>query len=489
MKKIHIIYPEKIGTIAPEIYGHMTEHIGGVIYDGIWVGKDSKIPNIRGFRKDLVEKLKKISPAVVRWPGGCFAETYHWYDGVGENRPVRPSFWTCRNQGRLESNEVGTHEFMDFCEMIGAKPYLAIGVTAITPMEARDWMDYCISPRGSTTLALEREKNGHPEPFEIPYWGIGNENWGDGGNMTPEEYALEYRRFTKTLDNMVVKDPRYQFIVGGANGRDFAWTHGVLGNLANSTAPVQGYSAHFYTSQEHPYGYDREIWYKTLNRGMVMEDLIERHYAVAKSYKMEEKAKLVIDEWGIWYADGTTGPSKGYNLYEQQSTIRDAVFAAMTLNIFNNECDKVRMANIAQLCNNLQSLFLAGGEHCVTTPTYHVFDLYKGHQNGEALKTVAEDNVGAENAVSVSASVKDGRMTVTLANLSYDEERDVELDLLGAEWQGLAKARILASPDKMLSNTFENPDAIVPRDVEVDVTKPINLPAASVLALEIEMKN
>ena len=234
-KTVQIVMPEVIGHVAPEIYGHFTELIGGVFYDGLWVGRDSPIPNIRGFRKDLVEKLRAIRPAVLRWPGGCFAETYHWRDGIGPNRPVRPSWWTS-SDGRYESNAVGTHEFLDLCELVGAKAYLAVNVTSVTPLEAREWMDYCLSPRGSTTLALEREGNGHPEPFRVDYWGIGNENWGGGGYMTPDTYAREYRRFATVLSNLCGA-PASNFIIGGANGGDFAWTRGVLENIFADPIP------------------------------------------------------------------------------------------------------------------------------------------------------------------------------------------------------------------------------------------------------------
>ena len=245
-KTVQIVMPEVIGHVAPEIYGHFTELIGGVFYDGLWVGRDSPIPNIRGFRKDLVEKLRAIRPAVLRWPGGCFAETYHWRDGIGPNRPVRPSWWTS-SDGRYESNAVGTHEFLDLCELVGAKAYLAVNVTSVTPLEAREWMDYCLSPRGSTTLALEREGNGHPEPFRVDYWGIGNENWGGGGYMTPDTYAREYRRFATVLSNLCGA-PASNFIIGGANGGDFAWTRGVLENLFADPIPSLGMSFHFYTA-------------------------------------------------------------------------------------------------------------------------------------------------------------------------------------------------------------------------------------------------
>ena len=200
MKKVYLMYPQKKGTIAPEIYGHFTEHIGGVIYDGIWVGKDSSIPNINGFRKEIIEKLKAIKAPVIRWPGGCFAEGYDWRDGIGEKRPERINWWRNRDN-KYESNEVGTHEFAEFCEAVGADAYFAANLTTVTPLHIRNWIDYCLSPRGTTALALEREKNGHPEPFNIPYWGVGNENWGEGGNMTPGFYSNEYRRYSMVMKN------------------------------------------------------------------------------------------------------------------------------------------------------------------------------------------------------------------------------------------------------------------------------------------------
>src|SRR5659263_198005 len=198
MNKIDVLYPEKIGTINPNIYGHFTEHIGGVIYDGIWVGEDSEIPNIKGFRKELVEMFRKINPPVVRWPGGCFAETYDWRDGIGnrDDRPTRVNWWYTDDQ-RLETNQVGTHEFMDFCRLVDAEPYFAANATTVTPLHIRDWIEYCNFPQGSTTLAKEREQNGSSEPFEVKYWGLGNESWGGGGNMTPQDYCTVYRRLSK----------------------------------------------------------------------------------------------------------------------------------------------------------------------------------------------------------------------------------------------------------------------------------------------------
>ena len=484
MKKIHIVFPHKIGQIAPELYGHFSEHIGGVFYDGIWVGKDSAIPNINGFRKDLVERLRAIRPPVLRWPGGCFAETYNWRDGIGENRPIRHQWWT-RYDGRYESNAVGTHEFVELCELIGAKPYFAVNVTSITPMEAMEWMDYCLSPRGSTTLALEREKNGHPEPFDIPFWGIGNENWGGGGHMSPASYTLEYRRFASILRNMGFKTT---LVVGGANGGDYAWTRGVSEGLARYAPLVDAMSFHYYCGKAgEAVDFSEDEWYQLLEKAEKMEELIRRHYGTTLSYKMEERLKLVIDEWGCWHPDGS-GPSKGYNLFEQQSTMRDAVISALTLNIFNNHCDKIRMANVAQLCNNLHCLFLAGGENCIVTPTYHVFDFYKEHQGAEALESVVEDNGDIHSRVSVSASVKDGYLLVTMANLSCADDAEIDLSLLGAVAEDEAEARLLACDDIHAHNTFDDPNAVAPTTFTLDPSRPFTLPKASVLALRVKVE-
>ena len=483
MKNISIVFPKKLGDIAPEVYGHFTEHIGGVFYDGLWVGKDSDIPNINGFRKDLVEKLRDIHPPVLRWPGGCFAETYNWRDGIGKNRPVRHQWWT-KHDGRYETNEVGTHEFIELCELVGAKPYFAVNVTSITPLQAMEWMDYCLSPRGSTTLALEREANGHPEPFDIPFWGIGNENWGGGGNMSPDSYTLEYRRFATILNYM---GHDVELIVGGANGADYAWTRGVADGLSKYKSIVQAMSFHYYCGMSgEAVDFNEEDWYKLLGNAERMEEIINRHYGTAMSYKMEKNLKLVIDEWGCWHPEGS-GPSKGYNLFEQQSTMRDAVISAITLNIFNNHCDKIRMANVAQLCNNLHCLFLAGGENCIVTPTYHVFDFYKDHQGATAIETVVEDNEDIHSRVSVSASVKDGKLLVTMANLSCTEDTELSLAMLGGAVKGSASVQLLSADDMHAHNTFEDPEAVKPKSYTADLAKPIALPKASVMAISVEL--
>ena len=491
MKKVSVIIPEKLGTISPEIYGHFSEHIGGVFYGGLWVGKNSDIPNIKGFRKDAIEALKKINPPVLRWPGGCFAEIYDWRDGIGENRPIRTNWWTAHD-GRYETNEVGTHEFFDLCELIGAKAYLAVNVTSITPLQARDWLDYCLSPKGTTSLALEREANGHPEPFDIDFIGIGNENWGDGGNMTADYYALEYRRFATVLKNVcksAKKNPI--FVAGGANGPSYDWTHGLCNNLKDArSTPKEAMSLHYYCSYGGSCGeavnYNTEQWYKQLVDAEKMQEIVERHYAVTKGYGMEGSlGKLVVDEWGCWHPEGS-GPSKGYNLFEQQSTMREAVVAALTFNIFNNNCDKVRMANIAQVCNNIQSLLLAGDGYCYTTPTYHVFDMMKEHQGGTAVRTLVTENKDVKTRVSVSASEKNGYLTVTLANYSCEKEAKLKLELLGGSGKCVS-ATVLCSEKMNDHNTADEPNKVVPKQLEVDIKKTVTMPKASVMTLKFEI--
>ena len=484
MKTISVICPEKISVIAPEIYGHFSEHIGGVFYGGLWVGRDSKVPNIKGFRRDAIEKFRRINPPVLRWPGGCFAETYDWRDGIGENRPVRRNWWY-QHDGSLETNEVGTHEFIDFCEAVGAKPYFAMNVTSITPMQARDWMDYCLSPRGTTTLAQLREKNGRAEPFSIPYWGVGNENWGGGGNMTSDFYALEYRRFSTIMKNIGGSD--VTLVAGGADAKDYRWTHDLAANLSASHAPVESMSFHYYTNTKYDaFDLSPDAWYSMMERASGIEDAIDRHYAIVKGFGMEKKMRLVIDEWGSWYPDGS-GPSKGKNLFEEQSTMREAVITALSLNIFNNHSEKILMTNVAQLCNNLHCLFLADSEHLITTPTYHVFDMFKGHQGATAIRSVVENNDDPEEKLSVSASVKDGKLLLTVANMSLDRDVETKLALLGTASPELVSAVQLAKDDPASHNTFEAPENVVPAEIAVDPAAPVVFPHASVTALTFKL--
>lgn len=484
MKDIYIVLPEELGTIAPEIYGHFSEHIGGVMRDGAWVGKDSPVPNVRGWRTQIVEKLKAINAPVIRWPGGCFAETYDWRDGIGSDRPRRINWWMA-NDGRVETNEVGTHEFMDFCEQVGAKPYFAVNITSITPLQARDWLDYCLSPAESTDLALLREKNGRKEPFDIPYFGIGNENWGGGGEMTPEFYASVYRRFATVMGNVPSGTPK-DFFACGACAEDFDWTQRLAVGFKEKHSKLDGMTIHYYCGGAGECtDYTVSQWYELLQKAEKMDDIIERNWSVVKGYGLEKSMKLVIDEWGCWHPGGS-GPSKGYNLFEQQATMRDAVVAALTMNIFNNRCSSIKMANVAQLCNNLHAPFLADKEHCVETVNYYVFDMFKNHMGATAVRTVVKDNEDITRKVSASASVKNGAVTLTLANCSCERAVTVRPVLLGGASAGM-KLRTLSAESRLACNTFDEPYKIVPVEAATN-GKTVTIPKGGVAEVTIRLK-
>lgn len=481
MNKIQINTADVVGTVAPEIFGHFAEHIGGVIYDGIWVGTDSKIPNVEGFRLDAIEKLRAIHPPVIRWPGGCFVETYNWRDGVGKNRPTRLSWWT-KDDGRYETNEFGTHEFLRFCELVGAKPYIAVNVTTMTPMDARDYVDYCTSPKGTTTLAKLREENGHAEPFEIPYWGIGNENWGGGGTMTPAQYALTYRLYASAMRNITGKSV---LVAGACNVHGYDWAETFADHLAveyGTPVAVDAVSLHHYCGGGDSITFTEEDWEYCLSRAKQMEELIDRHRAIFRA-KGKGDLALYVDEWGCMNG-GESALSKEKYLFEQQSAMRDAVIAAYNLNLFIRRCDFVKMANIAQLINCLHSLFLANEERFTVTPTYHVYDMFLPHMDAECLHTAVDDE-----RLSAVATRKDGMITVTVANLSYGEARKFSLKALAAD-ADLTKAEVtlLGDGDPHAHNSFEKPDAVLPQKEIKDIRDGFTLPSASVASLRIPLK-
>jgi len=484
------------GVVSPMIYGHFSEHIGGVFYDGLWVGEDSPVENIRGFRKSLVESFKKIAPPVLRWPGGCFAETYDWRDGIGprDKRPTRVNWWYCCDH-RLESNAVGTHEFMDFCRMVGAQPYVAANITSLKPMDIRSWVEYCNFPAGTTTLANERAANGDTEPFNVKYWGIGNENWGGGGQMTPEECMQEFKRYTAVCNSLDRGNLR--FIMCGAAGHDIDWTRRLLKEWSAHQwheAPVWGMSVYYYCSTAGwPQEFTEDEWYQQLFQADYMRRIVDDHRAAMDEFDPDRKIGIVVDEWGAWHRDGS-GPSKGKNLFEQQSSMRDAMVSALTLNIFNNRCDVVSMANVAQLCNNLHCLYLAGGNNFVETPTYHVFDMYQGHKGGKHIATTSNcpvferEGFAPMESLSVSASEKDGKVTVTLANLSLTQAQEVTLSCVGGALGSNARIATLWNEDAHACNTFEQPENVQPVYSEMAFTKDstITVPAAGIVALTIE---
>lgn len=497
MNNICLVFTESKGMINRNIYGHFSEHIGSVFYDGLWVGEDSEVPNIRGFRKSLVESFKKINPPVLRWPGGCFAESYDWRNGIGDRskRPVTVNWWY-KNDKRTEPNQIGTHEFVDFCRLVGAEPYFAANITSMTPLEIRNWIEYCNFPENLTSLSKLRGENGDIAPLNVKYWGIGNENWGGGGNMTPQMYAREFKKYREICESVNISDCK--FIACGPNGHDFNWTKGFFEEYrynGRHQGSFYGFAPHYYCgSAGHPLEFSEDEYYQMLSQANGMEELLRRHRAIMDFYDPDKTLGLVVDEWGCWHQGGT-GPSKGYNLFEQQSTIRDALVAGLTLNIFNNNCDIVVMANIAQLCNNLHSLYLAGENNFVETPNYFVFDMYKTHQNAKQIKIIDDFEIlqvkerADIKSVSSSASVNEnGDITITLVNLDYSNDKEVALSAFGGDISGNANITVLTADDPRTHNTFNNPKAVQPAAYNISIKSGdmLKLPKSSVVSVVIK---
>lgn len=493
MTKMYINPKVEKGQISKEIYGHFSEHLGRCIYEGIYVGEDSPIPNVNGMRKDVVEALKEMQIPVLRWPGGCFADEYHWVDGIGpkENRKkMVNTHWG----GVVEDNSFGTHEFMELCEQIGTQPYINANVGSGTVQEMSEWVEY-MTFDGISPMAELRQKNGQDKAWKVKYLGVGNESWGCGGNMTPEYYANEYRRYQTYCRNY--GDNKLYRIACGANAGDYEWTDVVM-KIAGRF--MDGLSLHYYTLPTGDWAdkgsateFDEKMWYQTLNKTFVMETLIKNHSSIMNKYDPDKRVGLLIDEWGTWY-NVEPGTNPGF-LY-QQNTMRDALIAGINLNIFNKHCDRVKMANIAQLVNVLQAVILTEGDKMVLTPTYHVFNMYKAHQDAQLVESsLVSKEIGLEEGVSVpnlheSVSVgKDGKLHITINNLSVSEEYEIESVIADTTITGV-KATILTGKFNAY-NTFEQPD-VVKTEVFNGYTitdKGISfvIPPCSVLHLEADM--
>ncbi|MFO7612696.1 MAG: alpha-L-arabinofuranosidase C-terminal domain-containing protein, partial [Clostridia bacterium] len=375
------------GKISKYIYGHFSEHLGRCIYDGLWAGRDSEIPNVNGIRLDVVEALKEIRIPVLRWPGGCFADEYHWKDGIGPEHGRKKRLNT--HWGMVtENNDFGTHEFFELCELLGCDAYVAGNLGSGTVLEMQDWVDY-ISCAKDTTMSEERKKNGREEPWKLKFLGIGNENWACGGNMRPEYYADLYRRYQTYVKNYpgsnVLK------IACGPNEDDYEWTDTLM-KLASRH--MWGLSLHYYTLLNKNFSemgdseqFGEEEWYRIIRNAFIMDEYIKNHSKIMDKYDPEKKVALVVDEWGTWYKviDGTNK-----RFLHQQNTIRDAVSASIHFNIFHQNCERVRMANLAQTVNVLQAVILTYGKSMIKTPTYHVFDLYKEHQENLSIQAEYE---------------------------------------------------------------------------------------------------
>ncbi|NKF24208.1 alpha-N-arabinofuranosidase [Solimonas marina] len=478
------------GHVSRNLFGQFAEHLGTGIYGGVWVGEDSKIPNVDGYRKDVVDALRKLDVPVVRWPGGCFADEYHWREGVGprDRRPVRVNtHWG----GVTESNAFGTHEFMNFAELIGAQAYVAGNVGDAPPEEMASWVEYMTSPTQST-LANERRANGRDQPWQLPYFGIGNELWGCGGNMRPEYAADLYRRY-----QTFVKSPATQHIdkiAPGANVDDYHWTD-VMMKVAGKF--MDGLSLHYYTipgNFEHKKSatdFDENDWAETMQKAHYMDELITRHSAIMDKYDPDKKVALVVDEWGTWYLP-TPGTNPGF--LQQQNTLRDALVAAIHLNIFQHHTDRVRMANIAQMVNVLQAMIFTQGDRMVLTPTYHVFMMYKPFMDATHLPLDVESPIyrhgdwSVPQISSAAARGKDGQVYIALANLDPEHAAPVSIKLDGTAARRVS-GRILTAKTMNAMNTFAEPDKLVPTAFDGAKIRSgrlsAELPAKSVVVLEL----
>ena len=460
MKKISMVInaDDRLGHISPEIYGHFSEHLGRCIYNGIYVGENSPIPNTDGIRNDIIEAFRNIKAPVFRWPGGCFAEEYHWQDGIGE-KSLRRKIVNTNWGGVTEDNSFGTHEFMRFCELVGCKPYINGNVGSGSVREMSEWIEYMTSDAESP-LTEQRKKNGRAEPWKLEYLGVGNENWGCGGNMRPEYYADVYKRYQTFCRNY--SGNRLYRIACGPSSADYNWTEVMMKNLDSNN--VDAIDLHYYTmpvwpEMESATDFDDELYYKTIAAANFSDELITRHSEIMNRYDPEKKIGLVIGEWGCWHKV-EEGTNPGF-LY-QQNTMRDAIVAAIELNVFNRHSDRVVMANLAQAVNVLQSVILTEGGKMIKTPTYHVFDLFKTHQNNEAVYcyTQNENMSEGKNApmISVSASVNEKSMTVTVANCSLTEEAAVECSIFGFKASSVS-CRILTN-EAHSYNDFDCPDRV-----------------------------
>lgn len=502
MARLFINERNKKGHINPEIYGHFSEHLGRCIYEGLYVGENSDIPNVNGMRKDVVEALKEMQIPVLRWPGGCFADEYHWKDGIGP-KESRKKMINTHWGGVVEDNSFGTHEFFELCEQLGCKTYVNGNVGSGTVQEMSEWVEY-MTFDGVSPMADLRKKNGREKPWKIDYFGVGNENWGCGGNMTPEYYANLYRRY-QTFVRQYHADKPIKKVCGGPNSDDYFWTEGVMSTCYAKPQPgepshgyMDGLSLHYYVvpgvweKKGSATQFDDKDWYKTLKKAVHMKELVERHGAIMDQYDPEKEIGMIVDEWGCWF-DVEPGTNPGF-LY-QQNTMRDALVAGVTLNIFNKHCDRVKMACIAQLVNVLQSVILTEGPKMILTPTYHIFHMYKHHQDADLVESFIEGNktVGAADDCQVpfldeSVSVdKDGYVNVTLANLSVDEDAPVEMSFMELAPKEITAAILRGEMDA--HNTFENPEKVKEEKFDAYEVKDgkvsFIVPAGSVMSFRI----
>lgn len=487
------------GEIIPkELYGQFSEHLGSCIYGGLWVGEDSEIPNIDGYRKDVFEALKALKVPVMRWPGGCFADDYHWRDGIGP-REKRAHISNNNWGGTLEDNSFGTHEFLNLCEMLGCEPYISGNVGSGTVEEMTKWIEYMTSDSKST-VAEERRANGREKPWKVKYFGIGNECWGCGGSMSPEYYVNEFKRYTTYTRNF--SGNRLCKVASGASDYDYNWTKVLMEGIGQRMDAI---SLHYYSGGigGKAATFDDNSYYATLSKCLDVENVIKRHIAIMDSYDPGNRIQLFLDEWGTWW-EVEPGTNPGHLF--QQNTMRDAMVAALSLNVFHKYTGRLKMANIAQVVNVLQSMILTRGDQMVLTPTYHVFEMYNVHQDARFVDVRYETGKhdvkgrGPVPTLSVTASTKDGILNVSLVNTDLKESEKVlirwdEIPEAGFSAKQIkdlkASGRILAASDVHDFNDFGADPKVAPKEIkDLKVTKEgieVNLPPVSVASVSIAL--
>ena len=462
--------------IDRNLFGQFAEHLGHGVYEGIWVGPDSKIPNTRGIRNDVVAALKALKVPDVRWPGGCFADEYHWRKGIGPQRTVtlNPNWG-----GVIESDTFGTHEFMDFLDQIGAEAYLSVNVGSGTPQEAAEWLEYLTTAQ-PTTLAKERAANGHPAPYKVAFLGIGNESWDCGGNMTPDYYLSQlkiYSRFVRNF-NPAQQDKQQMLKIavgpGGSESRWTEWTDAIMKAYQSHTWSwdMNGLSMHSYTVVKWPpsyasVGFGETEYAQILKSTLEMNDLIAKHSAIMDKYDPQKKVALVVDEWGGWYAP-LPGSTPGFLV--QQNSLRDAILAALNLNIFAQHADRVRMANIAQMINVLQAMILTDKEKMVLTPTYYVYEMYVPFQDATFVPvtfdagTYTHDGITLPRVDAIAAKDKAGKLWLAISNVDPNQSAELEVSLAGMNAKSAA-GETLTAPKVDSVNTFDAPNTVVPKPI------------------------
>ena len=478
--------------VSKYIYGQFAEHLGHGIYGGFWVDKDLPVEKQDRIRLDIVNALKKIKIPSLRWPGGCFADEYHWRDGIGP-RDQRPRMVNTNWGGTTEDNSFGTHEFLELCSLLGTEPYMAANVGSGTVEEMSKWIEYTNS-NSTSTVAEMRKKNGHPDPYKVTFWGIGNESWGCGGNMTPEFYANEYKRYAAFAKNY--PGAPLKKIASGPNSDDYNWTEVIMKSIPNWD--MWGISLHYYTVPTGDWGhkgsatkFDEKEYFETMERSLKMEELVTKHSAIMDKYDPKKNVALVVDEWGVW-TDVEPGTNPGFLF--QQNSLRDALIASTNLNIFNNHCDRVKGAALAQTINVLQSLILTDKEKMLLTPTYHVFDMYKVHQDAKYLpmQLTSPDYVSGDKklpAINVSASQDAaGKVHISFTNLDLHKDIKISTILKDIKWKSVT-GQILTSANITDINTFDKPNTISLKDFKGAKKDGDNLvvtlPAKSVVTLEL----